>query len=234
MSKHAAKLAIKLIYDKKAEMLMKGIVPATDFITAITNRKTGETIRTGRPLSHIEVCEIEGIDQLLFMTDGAVNLYPTLEDKMHITYNVIEISNALGINNPKVAVLSATELVNPALQSALDSYELVLMNEKAAIRGYIVDGSLSLDMAISKKAAEKKDCGRERKIRGDADVLLFPSVESHSIAWQFLMHTSRHLAAHMLVGASVPIIMTGRADDLDSHVHSMAIGSILCEFFKDH
>ena len=232
MSKHAAKLAIKLIYDKKVEMLMKGIVPATDFITAITNRKTGETIRTGRPLSHIEVCEIEGIDQLLFMTDVAVNLYPTLEDKMHITYNVIEISNALGINNPKVAVLSATELVNPALQSALDSYELVLMNEKAAIRGYIVDGSLSLDMAISKKACIKKNA-TDRKINGDADVL-FPSVESHSIAWQFLMYTSRHLAAHMLVDAKVPIIMTGRADELESYIHSMAIGSLLCEYFKEH
>ena len=179
-----------------------------------------------------KVCEIEGIDQLLFMTDGAVNLYPTLEDKMHITYNVIEISNALGINNPKVAVLSATELVNPALQSALDSYELVLMNEKAAIRGYIVDGSLSLDMAISKKACIKKNV-TDRKINGDADVL-FPSVESHSIAWQFLMYTSRHLAAHMLVGAKVPFIMTGRADELESYIHSMAIGSLLCEYFKEH
>ena len=231
--KHASKAAVKLVLDKKAEMLMKGIVSAADFITTITSRKFGETVRTGRPLSHVEVCEIEGIDQLLLMTDGAVNLYPSLEEKMHITYNAIEIAKGLGINMPKVAVLSATELINPALKSALDAYELVQMNEKAALRGCIVDGPLSLDMAISKKACLKKEA-TDRKIQGDADVLLFPSVESHSIAWQFLMHTSRHLAAHMLVGASVPIIMTGRADDLDSHVHSMAIGSILCEFFKDH
>ena len=107
------------------------------------------------------------------------------------------------------------------------------MNEKAAIRGYIVDGPLSLDMAISKKDCIKKNA-TDRNINGDADVLLFPSVESYSIAWQFLIHISRHLATHMLVGVKVPIIMTGRADDLDSHVHSMAIGSILCEFFKDH
>ena len=106
------------------------------------------------------------------------------------------------------------------------------MNEKAAIRGYIVDGSLSLDMAISKKACIKKNA-TDRKINGDADVL-FPSVESHSIAWQFLMYTSRHLAAHMLVGAKVPFIMTGRADELESYIHSMAIGSLLCEYFKEH
>ena len=113
--KHAAKLAVKLIYDKQADMLMKGIVSASDFITTVTNRKISETIRTGRSLSHVEVCEIEGIDQLLFMTDGAVHLYPTLENKMHITYNAIEIAQALGINMPKVAALSATELVNPSL-----------------------------------------------------------------------------------------------------------------------
>ena len=88
-------------------------------------------------------------------------------------------------------------------------------------------------MTISKKACIKKNA-TDRNINGDADVLLFPSVESHSIAWQFLMHTSRHLAAHMLVGASVPIIMTGRADELESYIHSMAIGSLLCEYFKEH
>ena len=146
---------------------------------------------------------------------------------MHITYNAIEIAKGLSINMPKVAVLSLTQLINLSLKSALDDYELVQMKEKASVRSCIIDGYLSLDIVISKKACEKKDAS-ERKINGDVDVLLFPSVESHSIVSQFLMHISRYLAAHMLFGVRVPIFITGRADDLESHVHSITIGSILC------
>ena len=159
------------------------------------------------------------------------NLYPTLEEKVHIILNAIEIANGIGIKLPKVAILSATELVNPKLQSTLDALDLVKMNENGYIRGCIVEGPLSLDMAISREASLTK-LAFTKKIRGDADILLFPNIESHSIAWKFVILTSRHMAAHMLVGAKIPIIMTGRADDIHSYIHSMAVGSILCDYFK--
>ena len=225
----AAFKAVELVSEGLADILMKGAVSVSDYLSAINNKKF--QILTGRPLSQIEIAEIEGIEQMLLMTDGAINLYPTLEEKVHILLNAVEIANGLGIKVPKVAVLSATELVNPKLQSTIDAQYLVKLNENAYIRGCIVEGPLSLDMAISREASLTK-LAFNKKIRGDADILLFPNIESHSIAWKFVIHTSRHLAAHMLVGAKIPIIMTGRADDIHSYVHSMGIGSLLCEYYK--
>ena len=228
-NKLAALKAVELIYEGKADILMKGAVSASDFLSSVSSKKF--PIRTGRPLSHVEITEIEGIEQMLLMTDGAVNLYPSLEEKVHIILNAVEIANSIGIKLPKVAILSATELINPKLQSTLDALDLVKMNENGYIRGCIVEGPLSLDMAISREASLTK-LAFTKKIRGDADILLFPNIESHSIAWKFVILTSRHMAAHMLVGAKIPIIMTGRADDIHSHIHSMAVGSILCDYFK--
>ena len=228
-SKLAALKGVELVYEGKADILMKGAVSASDYLSAISSDKF--PIRTGRPLSHVEITEIEGIEQMLLMTDGAVNLFPTLEEKVHIISNAVEIAKGLGIKEPKVAVLSATELVNPKLQTTLDAQELVKMNENGYIRGCIIEGPLSLDIAISREASLTK-LAFYKKIRGDADILLFPNIESHSIAWKFVIHTTRHMAAHMLVGAKIPIIMTGRADDIHSYIHSMGIGSLLCDYFK--
>lgn len=227
--KLAALRAVKYVADKEAQILMKGTVSASDFISSISEK---EFNLLDKPiLSHVEIAEIEGIEQLLILTDGAVHLNPTLEDKVHIINNAVDIGKAIGMHNPKVAVLAATEIVNPKIQSTLDAQELVSLNEKGTIKDCMVYGPLSLDMAISLEACQRKLAFGSR-IKGDADILLFPNIESHSMAWKFIIYTSRHLAAHMLVGAKIPIIMTGRADDIHSHIHSMAIGSILFDYLK--
>ena len=225
----AAKVAVKLVHDGEADMYMKGLISTKDFLRSVFDKEVG--LRTGRVLTHVGVFEVKGIDQLLFLTDQAFIMYPTLEEKIKIIENALDIANACGIKNPKVAPLAAVEVVNPKMPATVDAAELTKMNAEGKIKGCIIDGPLSLDMAISKEACSHKK-GLDRKITGDADILLFPDIHTGNVAYKMLVHTSHFLNGAILSGTSAPVILTSRSDSVATRVNSIALASVLAEHIK--
>ena len=225
----AAKIAVKKVHDGEADMYMKGLISTKDFLRSVLDKEVG--LRTGRVLTHVGVFEVKGIDQLLFLTDQAFIMYPTLEEKVKIIENALDIANACGIKNPKVAPLAAVEVVNPKMPATVDAAELTKMNAEGKIKGCIIDGPLSLDMAISKEACSHKK-GLDRKITGDADILLFPDIHTGNVAYKMLVHTSLFLNGAILSGTSAPVILTSRSDSVATRVNSIALASVLAEHMK--
>ena len=225
----AALIAVKKVHDGEADMYMKGLISTKDFLKSVLDKEVG--LRTGRVLTHVGVFEVKGIDQLLFLTDQAFVMYPTLEEKIKIIENALEIANACGIHNPKVAPLAAVEVVNPKMPATVDAAELTKMNAEGKIKGCIIDGPLSLDMAISKEACSHKK-GLDRKITGDADILLFPDIHTGNVAYKMLVHTAHFLNGAILSGTSAPVILTSRSDSVATKVNSIALASALAEHLK--
>ena len=225
----AARVAVKKVHDGEADMYMKGLISTKDFLKSVLDKEVG--LRTGRVLTHVGVFEVKGIDQLLFLSDQAFIMYPTLEEKIQIIENALDIANACGIQNPKVAPLAAVEVVNPKMPATVDAAELTKMNAEGKIKGCIIDGPLSLDMAISKEACSHKK-GLDRKITGDADILLFPDIHTGNVAYKMLVHTAHFLNGAILSGTSAPVILTSRSDSVATKVNSIALASVLAEHMK--
>ena len=225
----AALKAVKLVHDGKAAMYMKGLISTKDFLRSVLDKEVG--LRTGRVLTHVGVFEVKGIDQLLFLSDQAFIMYPTLEEKVKIIENALDIANACGIQNPKVAPLAAVEVVNPKMPETVDAAELTKMNSEGKIKGCVIDGPLSLDMAISKEACSHKK-GLNRKITGDADILLFPDIHTGNVAYKMLVHTAHFLNGAILSGTSAPVILTSRSDSVATKVNSIALASVLADHLK--
>ncbi len=220
----AALKAVKLVHDGKADMYMKGLIDTKSFLKSVLDKEVG--LRTGKALSHVCVFEVEGIDHLLFLTDVAFMTYPTLEDKVHIIENTVDVCHACGIPNPKVAPLAAVEVVNPKMPVTVEAAELTKMCEEGQISGCIVDGPLSLDLAIDPEAAKHK--GAEgRKIVGDADVLLFPDIHAGNLVYKCLVHTANVKNGNILTGTKAPVILTSRSDDFETKVNSLALGAVM-------
>ncbi|MBD5545066.1 MAG: phosphate butyryltransferase [Lachnospiraceae bacterium] len=225
----AALKAVELVHNGTADMYMKGLIDTKSFLKSVLDKEVG--LRTGRPLSHVCVFEIEGVEKLLFLTDVAFMTYPTLEDKVHIIENTVEICNACGINMPKVAPLAAVEVVNPKMPATVEAAELTKMCEEGKITGCIVDGPLSLDLAIDPEAAKHK--GAEgRKIIGDADILLFPDIHAGNLVYKALVHTAKEKNGNILTGTKAPVILTSRSDDFETKVNSLALGAVVAEAMK--
>ena len=225
----AAMKAVKLVHDGKCDMYMKGLLQTKDFLKSVLDKEVG--LRTGAILSHVAVFEVKGISQLLFMTDGGFIIEPTLEEKVHLIENAVKVANACGIEKPKVAPLCAVEVVNQKMRCTTEAFELTKLNEKGKIKNCIVDGPISLDMAISREACEHKGT-LDRKITGDADILLFPDIHSNNIAAKFVAHTAEHFAGMILSGTSAPVILTSRSDDIKTKVASIAFASYIAENMK--
>ena len=225
----AALTAVKLVHDGKADMYMKGLIDTKSFLKSVLDKEVG--LRTGKTLSHVCVFEIKGIDHLLFLTDVAFMTYPTLEDKVHIIENTVEIAHACGIECPKVAPLAAIEVVNPKMPVTVEAAELTKMCEEGKITGCIVDGPLSMDLAICPEAAQHK--GAEgRKIVGDADILLFPDIHAGNLTYKTLVHTAQVKNGNILTGTKAPVILTSRSDDFETKVNSLALGAVVAESLK--
>ena len=225
----AARTAVQQVHDGKADMYMKGLIDTKDFLRSVLDKEVG--LRTGRPLSHVCVFEMEGVDHLLFLTDVAFVPYPTLEDKANIIRNTVEICNACGIENPKVAPLAAVEVVNPKMQATVDAGELTKMNEAGEITGCIVDGPLSLDLATCPEAAQHKGA-TGRKIVGDADVLLFPDIHAGNILYKGLVHFAKVKNGNLITGTAAPVILTSRSDSFEVKVNSLALGALVADSLK--
>lgn len=222
----AALTAVKLVHDGKADMYMKGLIDTKGFLKSVLDKEVG--LRTGKPLSHVCVFEVEGIDHLLFLTDVAFIPYPTLEDKVNIINNTLEITKACGIENPKVAPLAAVEVVNPKMPATVEAGELRQMYRDGKIAGCIVDGPLSLDLAIDPEAAKHKGA-TDRDIQGDADVLLFPDIHAGNLVYKCLVHTAKVVNGNILTGTKAPVILTSRSDDFETKVNSIALGAVVAE-----
>lgn len=222
----ASLTAVKLAHDGVADMYMKGVIDTKNFLKSILNKEVG--LRTGKPLSHVALFEVEGIKQLLFLTDVAFMTYPTLEDKVNIINNTVEVCHACGIACPKVAPVAAVEVVNPKMQATVDAAELTRMNEAGEIAGCIVDGPLSMDLAIDPEAALHKGA-TGRKIVGDADVLLFPDIHAGNLVYKTLVHTAKVENGCIITGTKVPVILTSRSDTFRTKVNSIALAAVVAE-----
>ncbi len=222
----AARIAVKLVHDGKADMYMKGLIDTKSFLRSVLDKEVG--LRTDKTLSHVCVFEVKGIDHLLFLSDVAFIPYPDLETKANIIKNTVEIAHACGVANPKVAPLAAVEVVNPKMPCTVDAEALTKMNENGEITGCIVDGPLSLDLAIEPQAAYHKGT-TNRKIVGDADVLLFPDIQAGNIAYKALVHTADCKNGNILTGTKAPVILTSRSDEFDVKVNSIALAAIVAE-----
>lgn len=222
----AAHMAVNLVHEGRADMYMKGLIDTKGFLKSVLDKGVG--LRTGKPLSHVCVFEVEGIDRLLFLTDVAFIPYPTLEDKVHIINNTLEITKACGIENPKIAPLAAVEVINPKMPATVEAGELTRLNKEGEITGCIVDGPLSLDLAIDPEAAKHKGA-TDRAIQGDADILLFPDIHAGNLVYKCLVHTAKVVNGNILTGTKAPVILTSRSDDFETKVNSIALGAVVAE-----
>ena len=222
--------AVKLAHDGVADMYMKGIIDTKNFLKSVLDKEVG--LRTGGVLSHVCVFEVPGIDRLLFLTDVAFMTYPTLEDKIHIIENTVPVCKACGVENPKVAPLAAVEVENPKMETTVEAAELTKKNLAGEITGCIVDGPLSLDLAIDPEAAKHKNA-LDRRIQGDADVLLFPDIHAGNLVYKAMVHMIPGIKnGCILTGTKVPVILTSRSDTFETKLHSIALAAVVAEEMK--
>lgn len=218
--------AVKLVHDGVADMYMKGLIDTKNFLKSVLNKEVG--LRTGNALSHVCVFEVKGVDHLLFLTDVAFMTYPTLEEKVQIIENTIPVAQACGIECPKIAPLAAVEVVNPKMPVTVEAAELTKMCEEGKIKNCIIDGPLSLDLAIDPEAAKHKGA-TDRKIQGDADVLLFPDIHAGNLVYKALVHTAEVKNGCILTGTKAPVILTSRSDTFETKVNSIALAAVVAE-----
>ncbi|MCR4586051.1 MAG: phosphate butyryltransferase [Lachnospiraceae bacterium] len=227
----ASKKAVELVHNGTADMYMKGIIDTKNFLKSVLDKEVG--LRTDKTLSHVCVFEIEGHEGMLFLTDVAFIPYPTLEDKVAIVNNTVEIAHACGLDNPKVAAVAAVEVVNPKMPATVEADELTKMCAEGKITGCVVDGPLSLDLAIDREAAKHK--GAEgRKIVGDADVILFPDIHAGNLVYKTLTHLCPCKNGNIMTGTKAPVILTSRSDSKEVKVNSLALGAIVAEYLKNN
>ena len=223
----AARKAVSLVHNGEADIYMKGALETKDFLKSVLDKEVG--LRTGRPLSHVCVFEIPGIDRLLFLTDVAFMPYPTLEDKKVIIEYTVNVARACGVECPKVAPLAAVEVVNPKMPVTVEAAELTRLNEAGEIKNCIVDGPLSMDLAIDPEAAKHKAGALDRKIVGDADILLFPDIHAGNLTYKTIVRLATVKNGNILTGTQSPVILTSRSDSVDVKVNSIALAAVVAE-----
>jgi len=222
----AAETAVQLVREGKAEMLMKGSLHTDELMGAVVARDTG--LRTERRISHCFIMDVPTLEQPLIITDAAVNIFPTLEDKVHIVQNAIDLAHALGKPQPKVAILSAMETVNPKVPSTIEAAALCKMADRGQITGGILDGPLALDNAINLTAAKIKKI--ESPVAGQADILVVPDLEAGNMLAKSLSFLADADAAGIVLGARVPIILTSRADSVIARLASCGVAALVANF----
>lgn len=222
-SHEAAHKAVELVRLGRAEILMKGSLSTDELLAAVVKRDTG--LRTARRLSHCFIMDVPGMDRALVITDAAINIFPTLEEKVDIIQNAIELAHCLNLPEPKVAILSAMEKVNPKLDSTIEAAALCKMASRGQITGGLLDGPLALDNAISPEAARiKKISG---PVAGVADILVVPDLEAGNMLAKSLSFLMNADSAGIVLGARVPITLTSRADSLQARLASCAVAVLV-------
>jgi len=218
-SHDAAAKAVALCRSGEAEALMKGSLHTDELLGAVVSSKTG--LRTERRISHVFVMDVPTYPRPLFITDAAINIYPDLDAKTDILKNAIQLAHALNIDQPRVAILSAVETVNPKIPATIEAAALCKMADRGQIQGALIEGPLAFDNAVSKEAALIK--GIRSPVAGEADILLVPDLEAGNMLAKQLAYLGRADSAGIVVGARVPIILTSRADSAEARMASCAV-----------
>ncbi|HMM22851.1 MAG TPA: phosphate butyryltransferase [Selenomonadales bacterium] len=216
----AAFHAVSLVSRGEADVLMKGLIGTADLLRAVLDKEVG--LRTGRVLSHAAAFEVASLNRLLIVTDGGMNINPTLQQKADIIQNSVALAKTLGITPAKVAVLAAVELVNPDMPATMEAAALAKMAERGQIKGAIVDGPLALDNAISEEAARHK--GINSPVAGLADILLVPDIEAGNMLVKSLVYFGGSKLVGLVLGAAKPVVVTSRADSHEAKILSIALG----------
>jgi phosphate acetyltransferase len=222
-SNDAASKAVALVREGKAEALMKGSLHTDELMSAAVARDTG--LRTARRISHCFIMDVPGHPEPLVITDAAINIAPSLKDKVDIVQNAIDMVHAMGVDDVRVAILSAMETINPDVASTLEAAALCKMADRGQITGGQLDGPLALDNAISPEAAAIKKI--KSPVAGRANVLVVPDLEAGNMLAKSLSFLAGADAAGIVLGARVPIILTSRADDLPARLASCAVALLL-------
>lgn len=220
----ATQITIRLIKEKKADMIMKGLVSTKILLHEVVNEDTGLT--NNQLLSHLAIFDSPYYHKPFGLTDAAMNIAPDLDEKIFIINNAVKAFHKLGISNPKVAILAAIENVNHKIQATIDAQELVKKNKTGEIINCIIEGPLALDLAISKEAALIK--GIKNEVAGDTDILIAPDLNSGNILYKSLSCLGNAQLAGVVLGASCPIILTSRADSDENKLLSIALAICLC------
>jgi phosphate acetyltransferase len=222
-SHESAAKAVALIKEGRAEILMKGSLHTDELMSAIVSREGG--LRTARRISHVFVMDVPTYHKVLMVTDAAINIAPTLEDKVDICQNAIDLAISLGLEKPKLAILAAVETVTSKMPATIDAAALCKMAERGQITGGLLDGPLAFDNAISKEAAQTK--GIRSEVAGDPDILLAPDLEAGNILAKQLSFLANADSAGMVLGARVPVVLTSRADNVRSRIASCAVAMLV-------
>jgi phosphate butyryltransferase len=217
--------SVRLVHDHPGYFLMKGLVSTSTILKAALDKEHG--LRTANRISHVSVMQVPTYHKLLMMTDGAMNIAPDLEDKRQIVENAAHIAHALGIPNPAVGVIAAVETVNPKMEATLHAAELKQMNLDGRLSGCVVGGPFALDNAIDKEAAHHK--GITDPIAGEIDILLMPRIEAGNVFYKTMMFLANATSASVIAGASRPIVLTSRADSMETKFHSIALAALVVE-----
>jgi phosphotransacetylase len=219
----SAAAAVALARNGEVDTLMKGSLHTDELMSAVIATQGG--LRTERRVSHVFVMDVPAYDRILFVTDAAVNIEPTLREKVDIAQNAIDLARDLGIDTPKVAILSAVETVNPDITSTLDAAALCKMADRGQIRGGVLDGPLAFDNAISALAARSKSI--ESAVAGHADILLVPNIEAGNMLAKQLQYFAGADSAGIVLGARVPVILTSRSDNVRMRIGSAAVAKLV-------
>jgi len=221
--------AVSILSKRKADVLMKGNIPTSSLLKAVLDKDGG--LRTNKLLSHVAVFEIPALNRLIILTDGGMNIAPTLKEKVEIINNALEVARVLEIETPKVAILAAVETVSENMPATMEAAILTQMNKRGQIRGCLIDGPLALDGAISREAALHK--GITSVVAGEADILLVPDIEAGNILGKSFSYLAQSVMAGVILGATKPIILPSRSDPAPGKLASIALTLLLSSNQKE-
>lgn len=219
----ASKEAVKSVVQGSAHIVMKGLVKTSTLLKAVLDKEFG--LRTDRLLSHVALVEVPGVNRLVFITDGGMVIRPTLDQKVQIIQNAVDIARKLGYEMPKVGVIAAVETVNPDMPETMEAALLAKMNERGQIKNCKIDGPLGIDNALSIYAAEVK--GVKSEVAGHADILVVPDIHSGNFLGKSAVYFANGRIAGIIAGAKAPVIVISRADTSDSKFASIALAMAL-------
>ncbi|MBP2653391.1 MAG: pta 2 [Firmicutes bacterium] len=229
-NRKAALHAASLVSSGHDDILMKGLLSTADLLRAVLDKEVG--LRSGRLLSHVFVIEAKGYDRLILMTDCAMNIKPSLEQKVEIIRNCGSLAKVLGKEPARVAALAAVEVVNPDMPATLDAAALAKMAERGQIKDFIIDGPLALDIAISIEAASHKGL-TDSHAAGQADVLLVPNIEVGNVLAKSAVYFGGCRIAGLVLGASKPVVLTSRSDTFEAKILSIALANLVGNYEKN-
>ncbi|KRT35063.1 putative phosphate butyryltransferase [Acetomicrobium hydrogeniformans ATCC BAA-1850] len=221
----AAAKAVQTVSSGNGDLLMKGFIKTSTLLKAVLNKEWG--LRSGNLLSHLFLFEVPAFDRVIGLTDGGLNTYPGLHEKVAIVNNAVCCYHCLGVETPKVAALAAVEVVNPDMPCTIDAAALVQMNRRNQIKGCIIDGPLALDNALSEEAARHK--GLTSEVAGHADILLVPDIEAGNLLGKVILFMANGAGAGVVLGAKVPVVLTSRGDTARTKALSIALGAVLAK-----